>query len=71
MLLLRRNRGNSSISYSCDTLADAGFEIATLASKTNPIYMIKYSDASMPIIALSKAYNHPFNPSSSFAAVMT
>ena len=54
-----------------DTLIGKGFGIAKLADTENPIYMIKYSDSSMPIIGFSKTYDHPFNPSSGFAAVMT
>ena len=54
-----------------DTLTNTGFEIEALAGSTNPIYMIKYADAAMPIIGFSKAYGHPFNPSTNFAAVMT
>lgn len=54
-----------------DTLKDAGFEIDKLADMENPIFMIKYSDSSMPIIGFSKTYDHPFNPATSFAAVMT
>lgn len=49
----------------------SGFEIETLVGSTNPIYMIKYADAAMPIVGFLKAYDHPFNPSTNFAAVMT
>jgi len=54
-----------------DTLVEQGFEIQTLASGANPIYYIKPDPNAAAIIGFSKKYDHPFNPSSHFAAVMT
>ncbi|MNQ95626.1 Protein ArsC [compost metagenome] len=54
-----------------ETLRDTGFRIEKLADSDNPVYMIKYADNLPPIIGFSKIYDHPFNPASGFAAVMT
>jgi arsenate reductase len=54
-----------------ETLTEQGFTIFKIADGNNPIYTIKYSDTAMPIIGFSKKYDHLFNPSKSFAAIMT
>lgn len=54
-----------------DTLSNQGFEISKIAETSNPVYAIKYSDNALPIVGFSKKYDHPFNPTSAFAAVMT
>ena len=54
-----------------ETLRNTGFRIEKLADTDNPVYMIKYADNLQPIIGFSKTYDHPFNPASGFAAVMT
>lgn len=53
------------------TLTNRGLEIASLSKEENPIYSLKYSDNNPPIICFSKPHNHPLNPKSGFAAVMT
>lgn len=53
------------------TLEQAGFEIASLSKGKNPVYSIKYAENEHPIIAFSKTFDHPFNPKSEFAAIMT
>ncbi|WP_296622984.1 protein-tyrosine-phosphatase [Marivirga sp.] len=52
-------------------LEEAGFESVQLPKEENPVFAIKYSSDSHPIIAFSKTYDHPFNPSIGFAALMT
>ncbi|MGJ3234116.1 protein-tyrosine-phosphatase [Marivirga sp.] len=52
-------------------LQEAGFESIHLSNENNPIIAVKYSSESHPIIAFSKTYDHPFNPSNGFAAIMT
>ncbi|SMG42455.1 arsenate reductase [Marivirga sericea] len=52
-------------------LEEAGFESVQLSKGDNPISAIKYSSDSHPVIAFSKTYDHPFNPSIGFAALMT
>ena len=42
-----------------------------IAETDNPVYAIKYSDDTLPIIGFSKKYDSPFNPASAFAAIMT
>jgi arsenate reductase len=54
-----------------ETLAAQGLEILSLSEGKNPVYAIKYAKNTHPIIAFSKAYDHSFNPTSNFAAIMT
>lgn len=54
-----------------ETLTATGFEITKISNGSNPIYGIKYGPYVHPIIGFSKTYDHPFNQSSNFAAVMT
>lgn len=54
-----------------DTLAEQGFLSLKISESNNPVYAIKYAQDSVPIIGFSKKYDHPFNPVSDFAAVMT
>jgi len=54
-----------------ETLQRSGFEVLTLSNDANPIYGIKYSDNSSPIIGFSKKWDAFFNPRSAFAAIMT
>lgn len=54
-----------------ETLESQGFKIFKIAEGNNPIYAIKINENSLPIIAFSKKYDHHYNPSSEFAAIMT
>ncbi len=54
-----------------ETLTNQGFNIFKIADSHNPVYAIKYRDNGLPIIGFSKKYDHPFNPLSGFAAIMT
>ena len=54
-----------------ETLKKNGFEITMISDGKNPIYSIKYSDNTHPIIGFSKEMDHAFNPKSQFAAIMT
>lgn len=53
------------------TLSKQGFQINTIAEGNNPVYAIKYSENTHPIIGFSKTYDASFNPQSEFAAIMT
>ena len=53
------------------TLRNTGFEVTSLSQGNNPVYSIKYSENEHPVIGFSKKYDHLFNPSKSFAAIMT
>ncbi|GGA74844.1 arsenate reductase [Flavobacterium palustre] len=53
------------------TLAQQGFQIKTIAEGNNPIYAIKYSENTHPIIGFSKTFDSEFNPQSEFAAILT
>lgn len=54
-----------------ETLSNQGLIIFKIEENKNPIYAVKYDDNALPIIGFSKKHDSPFNPSSSFAAVMT
>lgn len=53
------------------TLKNTGFLIQKLSENNNPVYAVKYDDNALPIIGFSKKYNHKFNPTSHFCAIMT
>lgn len=53
------------------TLREQGFEITTLSEGKNPVYAIAFNENSHPVIGFSKTYDHPLNPASGFAAIMT
>lgn len=54
-----------------NTLRTTGFQIQTLSETKNPVYAIKYAENANPIIGFSKTFDNKFNPSSSFAAILT
>lgn len=53
------------------TLEKQGFQIQTIAEGSNPVYAIKYSANTHPIIGFSKTFDDDFNPQSEFAAILT
>ncbi|MGY6558777.1 MAG: arsenate-mycothiol transferase ArsC [Nitritalea sp.] len=53
------------------TLSQQGFQIEPLSEGKNPLYAVKFGKNAPPLLAFSKTYDAPFNPGSSFAAVMT
>ncbi len=52
-------------------LEQSGFQISNLSNGINPVYSIKLDENKVPIIGFSKTFDHPFNPKSEFAAIMT
>lgn len=54
-----------------ETFYRQGVEIIKLNDDPNPVYAIKFNENSLPVIGFSKEYNHPFNPTAEFGAVMT
>ena len=58
-------------SSAAKALESSGFKIDTLSKESNPVYAIKFSEFAHPVIGFSKTYDHSFNPSSQFAAIMT
>jgi arsenate reductase (thioredoxin) len=54
-----------------ETLAKQGFDILKLSETPNPVYAVKYAPTEQPVICFSKEYSHAFNPSRSYAAVVT
>ena len=53
------------------TLSGIGFNVHQLSDDQNPVYTIKYADNEHPVIGFSKKLDSDFNPTSSFAAIMT
>ncbi|MBK7805418.1 MAG: protein-tyrosine-phosphatase [Saprospiraceae bacterium] len=54
-----------------ETLANQGFDILNLSETSNPVYAVKYAPNEQAIICFSKEYNHAFNPSGNYAAIVT
>lgn len=54
-----------------ETLRQTGFKVQVIAEGSNAVYAIKYSENEHPVIGFSKAYDHEFNPSGEFVAIMT
>ena len=54
-----------------ETLEKQGFGITQLSEEKNPVYSIKFAENEHPVIGFSKTFDHPFNPISGFAAIMT
>lgn len=54
-----------------ETLTKQGFEIQKLSETENPVYAVKFSENSHPLICFSKKYDDDFNPVSDFASIMT
>ncbi|MHC6200427.1 arsenate-mycothiol transferase ArsC [Elizabethkingia miricola] len=54
-----------------ETLKIQGFNILKISESSNPVYAIKYSANTLPVIGFSKKYDNPFNPENLYAAVMT
>lgn len=54
-----------------ETLRKLGFQIQQISKTENPIYAIKYSDNTHPVIGFSKKMDDDFNPKYGFVAVMT
>lgn len=54
-----------------ETLEQQGFKVTKLSEEKNPVYSIKFAENAHPVIGFSKTYDHAFNPTSGFAAIMT
>ena len=54
-----------------ETLKSQGCKVMALSEGQNPVYAIKFSEQALPVMAFSKVYDHAFNPTSHFAAVLT
>ncbi len=54
-----------------EILNSQGFEVLKLSDSTNPVYAVKYALNEQAIICFSKAYNHAFNPTGNYAAIVT
>jgi arsenate reductase len=54
-----------------ETVTMQGFQVLKLSENNNPVVAVKFAANENPIICFSKTYDHPFNPSTQFGAVMT
>ena len=54
-----------------ETLTMQGFQVLKLSENDNPVVAVKFAANENPIICFSKTYDHPFNPSTQFGAVIT
>ena len=54
-----------------NALQRIGFGIKAITDDKNPTYQILYDEQEKPIVCFSKVYNHPQNPQTEFAAIMT
>ncbi|TRZ41170.1 low molecular weight phosphatase family protein [Robertkochia solimangrovi] len=53
------------------TLEQIGFKVIALSAGDNPVYGIRCGGGSLPVTSFSKKFDHPYNPDSEFAAIMT
>ena len=54
-----------------ETLIAQGFRIQMLSSHDNPVYAIKFDENEAAVVCFSKCFDHAFNPTTGFAAIMT
>ncbi len=54
-----------------NALKTCGFRTIKVSESRNQVYGIQYSENSPALIAFSKKYDHAFNPSSGFCAILT
>jgi len=54
-----------------DAFTRIGFEMKKIAEGVNPTYAVVFDTSIPPAICFSKEYDHPQNPQSAFAAIMT
>lgn len=52
-------------------MREAGFNILQPTGGENPRYEVRFAEGASPVLAFSKRYDDPFNPSADFAAIMT
>ncbi len=53
------------------TLSHQGLQVHSLSEGENPVVSFGLDPLPLPIIGFSKVYDHPSNPTSEFAAIMT
>ena len=54
-----------------ETLYNQGFDILKISETINSVYAVKYDGNELPLICFSKDYNHAFNPTGNYGAVVT
>ncbi len=54
-----------------NALVRAGFKIKPVNEDKNTIFHVHYDDQAAPVECFSKVYDHPKNPPTNFAAIMT
>ncbi len=54
-----------------EAMRKMGFSVLQTSQGNNPFYEVRFSDDGPSMKIFSKRYNHPFNPFTEFAAIMT
>ncbi len=54
-----------------ETFRNIGFQQQQLSEGKNPVFALRFSATSAPVIAFSKKYDDLFNPQANFCAIMT
>lgn len=54
-----------------DAFIRIGFDMKKITEGLNPTYAVVFDESFLPAICFSKEYDHPQNPKTSFAAIMT
>lgn len=57
--------------HAIKALQRVGFTIQKTSDSENPVYQVYHDEGSEPSLCFSKVYDHPQNPASEFAAIMT
>jgi arsenate reductase (thioredoxin) len=57
--------------HAIEALQRIGFTIQKTTDSENPVYFVYHTDEDEPGVCFSKVYDHPQNPRSGFAAMMT
>ena len=54
-----------------NALKRIGFDVKAITNQKNATYQLLFDEQEKPIVCFSKVYNHPQNPQTQFAAIMT
>lgn len=57
--------------HAINALQRVGFTVQKTTGSENPVYYVYHSEGGEPSVCFSKVYDHPQNPHSEFAAIMT
>ncbi len=54
-----------------EAIEKTGISIVQLSKAENPVFSLRYSDEAPTLICFSKTYDHEYNPSKGYTAIMT